>query len=153
MQKQLDSLALTLPNEKGIAHLSLVLQDALGNDLHHNVMSFVMEAPAPKQLTLPNGKTAQLTSVDAKNFSAAKWSKKQWNVLDGLKVNGAGSGFFEYTFKLGEKPAGTESATFIAELGAKQLFVKDIDKEYQSGCQTICWVAASTPASIPMPIP
>jgi hypothetical protein len=128
LQKQLDSLQLIMPNEKCVAHLALTLQDALGNDLHHNLMSFVVETPAPSSLTLPNGKTAQLTSVDAKNFSAAKWSKKQWNVLDGLKVNGAGSGFFEYTFKLSEKPAGTESATFIAELGAKQLFVKDYDK-------------------------
>ena len=129
MQKQLDSLDLQLPNEKGIAHLSLTLQDALGNDLHHNVMSFVVETPAPKAMTLPNGKSAQLLTVAPKDFSAAQWTKKQWNILDGLKVNGAGSGFFEYTFKMAEKPTGTEAATFIAELGAKQLLVKDMDKE------------------------
>ena len=28
-----------------------------------------------------------------------EWSEKQWSVLDGLKVNGAGKGFFEYEFK------------------------------------------------------
>jgi hypothetical protein len=128
MQKQLDSLRLQLPNEKCMANLSLTLQDALGNDLHHNVISFVVETPAPANMTLSNGKLAQVLTVAPKDFSAAKWSKKQWNVLDGLKVNGAGSGFFEYTFKMANKPTGNESATFIAELGAKQLFVKDYDK-------------------------
>ena len=29
-------------------------------------------------------------------FASAQWSLKQWNVLDGLKANGAGHGHFEY---------------------------------------------------------
>jgi hypothetical protein len=91
----------------------------------------VVDAPTPSQLTLASGKQAKLLSLEPKNFSAAQWSLKQWNVLDGLKINGAGSGYFEYRFKV---PSGVdlskiESASFVAEVSAKQLFVKDMDKK------------------------
>jgi predicted transcriptional regulator len=61
------------------------------------------------------------------SFHAAEWSRKQWNVLDGLKVNGAGSGFFEYRipWPAGVRAADLESVSLAAELGAKQLFGKD----------------------------
>ena len=60
-------------------------------------------------------------------FTRAEWSVKQWNVLDGLKVNGAGSGYFEYRIPWPEElnrdqVSGLE---FRAELSAKQLFGKD----------------------------
>jgi hypothetical protein len=47
--------------------------------------------------------------------------------MDGLKVNGAGSGAFEYRipWPRGLKPEDVSGATFLAELGAKQLFGKD----------------------------
>jgi predicted transcriptional regulator len=68
-------------------------------------------------------------SIEPKNFSDAKWSKKQWNILDGLKVNGAGSGYFEYKIKVPSDINLTtvSSASFVAELSAKQLFVKDME--------------------------
>ncbi|MCU0393860.1 MAG: glycoside hydrolase family 2, partial [Thermoflexibacter sp.] len=127
LNQEIESLELTMPNEKAVVTLALVLQDQAGNDLHHNVMNFVVEAPTPTEITLLNGKKAQVASVEAKNFSSAKWSAKQWNVMEGAKVNGAGSGYFEYKIKL--PTTNFEGATFIAELGAKQLFVKDIDQE------------------------
>jgi hypothetical protein len=34
----------------------------------------------------------KILSVAPAEFTKATWSAKQWNVLDGLKVNGAGSG-------------------------------------------------------------
>jgi Glycosyl hydrolases family 2, sugar binding domain/Glycosyl hydrolases family 2/Glycosyl hydrolases family 2, TIM barrel domain len=124
LQKALDSLSLKMPNEKAVVHLSLVLQDQAGNELHHNIMHFVVENPNMSQVSLPNGQKAQWISLGPKQFSAAQWSLKQWNVLDGLKVNGAGSGYFEYRFPW-PKGQMVNGATFVAELGAKQLFAKD----------------------------
>ncbi len=125
INQEIESLSIKMPNEKAVVTMALVLQDAAGNDLHHNVMNFVVEAAMPSEMTLNNGKKVKVVSTEAKQFSQAKWSLKQWQVLDGLKINGAGTGFFEYTFKV---PQGNfEGATFIAELGAKQLFVKDMD--------------------------
>jgi hypothetical protein len=47
--------------------------------------------------------------------------------MDGLKVNGAGSGYFEYevTIPDGVTFDNTDNITIIAELSAKQLFGKD----------------------------
>ena len=61
------------------------------------------------------------------SFSAAQWSLKQWNVLDGLKVNGAGPGYFEFRLPW---PAGLDAeavagASLVFEASAKQLFGKD----------------------------
>jgi hypothetical protein len=57
----------------------------------------------------------------------AEWPVKQWNVFDGLKVNGAGAGYFEYRVPWPSRlEAGRiEVATFRAEVSAKQLFGKD----------------------------
>ncbi|MFN3851455.1 MAG: glycoside hydrolase family 2 protein [Spirosomataceae bacterium] len=124
---ELESIVFEMPDQKGLVTAAYFLEDLAGNVLHRNVFSFIVEAPTPSEIALPNGKKAKLVSIEPKNFSDAKWSKKQWNVLDGLKVNGAGSGYFEYKIKV---PGNAfESATFIAELGAKELFVKDMNQD------------------------
>ena len=129
MQQNLDSLRVPMPTEKAVAILSLVLTDASGAELHHNMVSFVVNAPVPAQTTLANGRKAQVLTVPVAKFSDAKWSVKQWNVLDGKKVNGAGSGYFEYRmpWPKGMAANAVESASFLVEAGAKQLFVKDRD--------------------------
>ena len=74
-------------------------------------------------------KSATSVSVPAASFAKAQWSQKQWNVFDGLKVNGAGAGFFEYAF-IGvpsDKPA-----TFRAEISSKRLNAKD-SKDVDAG--------------------
>ena len=60
-------------------------------------------------------------------FRAAQWSGKQWNVLDGLKVNGAGHGFFEYrvSWPAGLSPNKVTGVSLLLEASAKQLFGKD----------------------------
>lgn len=133
MQKELEPLTVRMPNEKSVVTMTLTLLDNSGNELHHNVMNFIVDAPTLSNISLINGKQARLVSIDAKSFKEAKWSLKQWNVMDGLKVNGAGSGYFEYRFKV---PADidlskVESVSFIAEASAKQLFVKDMDKKIE----------------------
>jgi predicted transcriptional regulator len=75
-------------------------------------------------------------TVRPEAFSNASFTKKQWNVLDGLKVNGAGQGYFEYTIPLDSKTdlASVKEAYFLVEISAKELFVKDRNvKEEKTG--------------------
>lgn len=120
LQKELEPLVVELPDEAGLAVLTLQLQDAAGKVIHRNFVHFeiVSENPLPK---------IEVLSVPAANFSKAEWSKKQWTVLNGLKVNGAGRGYFEYTFPVDKNMNlnGVKESFFLVELSAKELFVKD----------------------------
>ena len=120
VQKHLESLMIEIPDQSGLAILTLQLEDQKGTVLHRNFMHFEILSEA----TLP--KTEVLT-VKPDAFSKASFTNKQWNVLDGLKVNGAGNGFFEYTFTFDDKlnSASVKEAYFLVEMSAKELFVKD----------------------------
>lgn len=131
MNRELEPLSVTMPDAPGLYILSLVLQDAAGSELHHNFTAFVVaDGPSPRRASVPiaDGKLEALCIAPA-DFTQAEWSVKQWNVLDGLKVNGAGSGYFEYRVKWPEDVniATVREAVFRAELGSKQLFGKDRD--------------------------
>lgn len=131
MNAALDSLEVALPDEKAVAVLDLRLEDREGGVVHRNFVSYVVEAPTPAAVVLPDGKKARLLSVAPAAFSDARWSVKQWNVLDGLKVNGAGAGYVEYRIPLpadlrAEEIAG---ASVVFEASAKQLFGKDKDEK------------------------
>jgi hypothetical protein len=67
--------------------------------------------------------------VPAAAVRGAHWSLKQWTVLGDHKINGAGSGFFEYhlPWPAGLKADGVAGATFIVEASAKRLNGKDRD--------------------------
>ena len=80
-----------MPNEPGVAVLAVALTDRAGAVLHRNFTTFVVEGPRPDEVTLADGRRAHVARIDPAAFSDARWSRKQWNVLDGLKVNGAGS--------------------------------------------------------------
>ncbi|CAN5371625.1 hypothetical protein BH10BAC4_BH10BAC4_03740 [soil metagenome] len=152
MNKEVESLELTVPNEKAVVTVALVLEDNAGNELHHNFFHLIVESQTQTSIVLNNGKKAMFVSVEPKGFSSANWTLKQWDVMNGSKVNGAGAGYFEYTFKV---PANTniESATFIAELGAKELFVKDMNKETKQDENFMLGAKASpsqSPNSYPM---
>ncbi len=127
LNKEVESLEVTAPNERSLVTVALVLEDRAGNELHHNFYHLIVESPATNEMTLKNGKKGFVVSVEPKNFQEANWSLKQWNVFDGSKVNGAGAGHFEYKFKIPEAFK-FESALFVAEVGAKELFVKDREK-------------------------
>jgi predicted transcriptional regulator len=80
-------------------------------------------------------KPTELVSFDPAKFSNAQWSSKQWDVLDGKKINATGSGYFEYTIPW---PANvslkqTESVTLVFEASAKQLYVKDMESTIYDG--------------------
>ncbi|MGQ0560721.1 MAG: glycoside hydrolase family 2 protein, partial [Gemmatimonadota bacterium] len=82
-----------------------------------------------REMRMGKEQIARLLRIDPASFTGARWSLKQWNVLDGLKVNGAGSGFFEYrvAWPPGVGVTDLESVSFLAEVSAKQLFGKDRD--------------------------
>ncbi|MDX2306219.1 MAG: glycoside hydrolase family 2 TIM barrel-domain containing protein [Microscillaceae bacterium] len=123
-QEALAPLLVTMPEQSGLALLQLQLEDKQGKVLHRNIMHFEVLAGEKPAKT-------EIISLKPHQFSAQSWSKKQWQVLEGLKVNGAGKGYFEYSFDLPENiaPANAKEVYFMAELSAKELFVKDMQNK------------------------
>jgi len=122
-------LEITLPSERSLAVLRVALEDPSGAVLHRNFTTFLVgegEAPRDEAVEMAGGK-ARVIRFAPKSFASAKWSLGHWDVLDGLKVNGAGAGFFEYriAWPSGLDPASVAGASFRAELSAKRLHTKD----------------------------
>ncbi len=120
MQQELEPLAFDLPEEEGLVLLAFEVLDGNGNRLHQNFMHLVSRNGRG-----PEGATVLNKMPDA--YTDAAWSGKLWSVLDGKKLNGAGTGHFTYEFELPTdlKAGGLQQAYFLAELSAKELFVKD----------------------------
>ncbi|HET9010720.1 MAG TPA: glycoside hydrolase family 2 TIM barrel-domain containing protein, partial [Gemmatimonadaceae bacterium] len=125
----LEPLAVTMPDQPAVVVLAVRLEDAAGTVLHHNFTTFVVEGTAPAQATLADGRRARVSRVGAGDFAKAEWSRKTWTVLDGLKADGTGSGYFEYRipWPAGLRRADVAGASFLVEASAKQLFGKDRD--------------------------
>ncbi len=130
LSKALDPLEITMPDHPALAILSLVLEDAAGNVLQRNFTTFlVADGPAPRdQEVEQNGARIRLLRFAPDTFKSAHWSLKQWNVMGGLKVDGAGSGYFEYRlpWPKGLDAGQIEGASLVFEASAKQLFGKDM---------------------------
>jgi hypothetical protein len=128
MTDDLPPLQVTMPEGPAVAVLAVHVEDEGGAVLGRNFTTFVVQGQAPTQMQVA-GKSARLVSFAPTSFRDAEWSLKQWNVLDGLKVNGAGAGYFEYrvAWPAGVRASELESVTLTAELGAKQLFGKDVE--------------------------
>jgi len=123
--KKLDeTLALAMPAEPGLVILGTELRTPGGAVLQRNFTTFRVKGSAPQA-----GAKVRELSFKPASFQAAQWTGKQWNVLDGLKVNGAGSGYFEYRlpWPAGLKASDLDHACFRAELSAKRLLGKDKD--------------------------
>ena len=143
---ELEPVEVTLPDEPSVAVLSLTLEDAIGNVAARNFTTFVVrDGVQPRQETATRaGRRIRIARVAPEAFAKAEWSLKQWNVLGGLKVNGAGKGFFEYriAWPEGLRAEDVETACFKAELSAKRLFGKDVkgaakmDGDYMRGLGT-----------------
>jgi hypothetical protein len=129
LARELPPLKLTMPARPALAVLVLSLEDEAGVVLHRNFTTFlVADGLAPRAETIQaGGKTQRLVRFAPNTFKSAQWSRKQWNVLDGLKVNGAGHGFFEYRLPWPEGlgPKNLAGASLVFEASAKQLFGKD----------------------------
>jgi hypothetical protein len=118
-----------MPGEPGLAVLAVELTDGAGFVRHRNFTTFVVEGKPSDEVTVLDGRRAHVARIDAAKFSGARWSLKQWNVLDGLKVNGAGAGHFEYrlAWPKGLTLSDVATAVFLVEASAKQLYGKDRD--------------------------
>jgi hypothetical protein len=129
LSRELEALPVTMPDQPGLALVRLSLRDGSGTVLHRNFTSFRVasgETPRSERATR-DGKPVHILRFAPAGFTDAKWSLKQWNVLDGLKVNGAGHGFFEYRIPWPKDvdPAKVTGASLIFEASAKRLLGKD----------------------------
>ena len=126
MFKEIVRLPVNMPSKPGLALMRLTLENAAGKALHHNFVSFVVEGDNNTSTAVSNSKTS-MVAFDPAGFTSSGWSQKQWNVFDGLKVNGAGSGYFEYKVEIPENINLSEltNVSLILEASAKQLFGKD----------------------------
>ena len=129
MSEALSPLAVTMPNERAVTVVAVRLEDAAGAVLHRNFTTFVVEGNAPAEMPLRDGRRARVARVAAGDYTNARWSGKMWKVIDGLKANGTGSGFFEYRipWPTGLARTNVGGASFLVEASAKQLFGKDRD--------------------------
>jgi hypothetical protein len=129
LARDLPPLKTTMPSRPALAILALSLENEAGVVLQRNFTTFLVAnglAPRAENLTVA-GTDLRLVRFAPNTFKESKWSQKQWNVLDGLKVNGAGHGYFEYRILW---PEGLEvkslaGASLVLEASAKQLFGKD----------------------------
>jgi len=100
MSRRIDPIEVHMPPKRGLAILHLQLEDPAGFALHRNFTTFlVSDGPAPRDETVESpagGRKERVIRIAPASFAKAEWSQGHWDVLDGLKVNGAGSGFFEY---------------------------------------------------------
>ncbi len=129
MSRPLPPLAVTMPNEPATVVLATRLVDANDSVLQRNFTTFVVEGDLPATATLADGRNVRVAHVPATAVRDGRWTRKQWTVLGDRKLNGAGSGYFEYQIPW---PAGLDSgdvlsATFLVEASAKRLNGKDRD--------------------------
>ncbi|MFM1942101.1 MAG: hypothetical protein RI897_1083 [Verrucomicrobiota bacterium] len=129
MAEDLKPMRVRMPSHPAVAVLALRLENEAGAVLHRNFTTFrVKDGAAPREEKLrSDGTELRVLRKPAAEFSAQEWTVKQWNVLDGLKVNGAGAGSFEYRYAWPEevKIDRLLGATFLVEASAKRLHGKD----------------------------
>ena len=111
-----------MPEENGIYLLRIVLRNDKGEALHHNFTTFRIKdgkATADEKVSI--------ISFAPSSYSASEWSLGQTSIYDGLKVDGFGNGYFEYTISLPDDIALEQisSAELVFEASAKQQFGKD----------------------------
>lgn len=128
LARELPPLRIALPDHPALAVLALTLESEAGIVLQRNFTTFlVANGAAPRDETVDRTRRVRFAPA---TFRDAHWSLKQWDVLDGLKVNGAGSGYFEYRlpWPANLDPAKVAGATLVFEASAKRLLGKDRDK-------------------------
>src|SRR6476646_456312 len=129
MSAPLAPLRVTMPGEPSVMVIAVRLEDASGTVLHRNFTTVIVEGEPPAEATLIDGSRVRVARVGATAVRDARWSRKQWAVLGDRKMNGAGSGFFEYriAWPTGLDPRSVAGATFLVEASSKRLNGKDRD--------------------------
>ncbi|MDG2396814.1 MAG: glycoside hydrolase family 2 TIM barrel-domain containing protein [Flavobacteriaceae bacterium] len=120
MNKKINPIEIKMPEIAGLSKLALKVKTLNNKILHRNFMHF--EVFSNKKIS-----NTKVLSISPNNISNSKWSKKSWPVLGGKKLNGAGSGFFEYKFVLPNDYNNLDfkEAFFVIEVSAKEFFDKD----------------------------
>ncbi len=116
-------VTLTTPQRNGLYVVRFILRDGQGNLLHRN---FTL-------LRVTGGTTAaSLPGHHVRTFAPFAYTKAAWSdgtslAMDGNKVNGFGSGFFEYQVTIPDdiRPKQLRRATLIFEASAKRIGGKD----------------------------
>jgi hypothetical protein len=157
MSKELKSLPVTMPGKPALAVLSLALLDGSGNVLHRNFTTYLVSDGmlAREETITSNSGKIKVVRFAPNSFRKAEWSLKQWNVLEGLKVNGAGAGYFEYSLPWPEglNVEDIAEADFRAEVSAKQLFGKDVEGAHRQGGDFMRGKGTHDPSSNPNSYP
>ena len=135
LSKPVASQKVSVPEENGLYWLRMVLKNDKGEVLHRNFTTFRVK----------NGKTpatdnTRILTFAPASYTASEWSKGTSSIYDGLKENGFGHGYFEYTITI-PKDIDLEkvtSAELLFEASAKEKFGKDmegdeIDGDYMLG--------------------
>ena len=114
------SQKLGIPGQDGIYWLRMVLKNAKGEALHHNFTTFRVKGGKEA------GNTRAVTFAPS-SYTASEWSLGKATVFDGLKENGFGHGYFEYTVSIPEDVdlGKVSAAELIFEASAKEKFGKD----------------------------
>ena len=109
-----------IPRQNGLYILQMSLRNGKGEVLHRNFCLF-----AVKDGEMPAGSLR----FAPKDFTCSHWSLKQNGIYGGLKVNGFGSGYFEYEVIVPDTldVHRLKGAHLLFEASAKQLFSKDVD--------------------------
>ncbi len=120
-----------MPGEPGLALVSYTVEDISGNVIQHNFITFnITDGKENHDFEMVDGnKKFRVLSVNPVSVSKGRWSEKGWPAIEDKKMNGCGTGYFEYDIPLpsGLDRSGISEATFRAEIGAKELFGKDRD--------------------------
>jgi hypothetical protein len=120
--KALDSVQVVLPADKSINTLAFELSNAAGKVVHRNFVHLIVEEGNTQPAK------GQLISVPVERYSAASWPKKQWAGVLGHKLNGAGTGYFEYEIPFPTiGTADIKQVRFLVEASAKPILGKDRD--------------------------
>ena len=114
----------TIPAENGVYYLKSILKNAAGDVLQHNFTIYVVkDAPAP----------ARTVTFKPASYVGCEWSIKQSSIYGGLKVDGFGSGFFEYKVKIPADAGEIAGTELLFEASSKQLFGKDVEEGAAEG--------------------
>ncbi len=135
--EQLRPLEIEMPKKDCLAILGYTLEDVAGRVLHRNFTTYlVADGASPREELMGAGpRKMKVVRFGPDSFKSAAWSLKEWDVLDGKKVCGAGAGHFEYAVDWPEPLNGADvvEARFLVEVSPKQLFGKDQGKGKQEG--------------------
>ena len=123
------SVKIRIPEQQGLAIVSFMVRDISGNILHRNFLCFKITGGNKENYfdESEGNNHYRILAFDPLSFNGQQWSEKEWAAMENKKLDGAGSGYFEYRINLpdGLTREKVKEATFRAEISAKQLFGKD----------------------------